>query len=340
MNYNFENTPYEPNGFGSYGGDEQFLYQGSPKKKKSSPWLLIAICAISAILLITGALLLFGDNSDEKSSDIPFFELRYFLNELSEKELEIFCAVYGGLMSFEEEIALPHSISPEDFSPIAMLLCYECPELFQCDYSAGYTYYSGSVPHVKFSYLYSKDEYTSMRRQCEDIINSFITATDGFSDLEKEKYVYDWFGQNCRYDKYKTDADNPYGAFINGYAKCDGISLATKWAMESMGIQCLCIGGSAIDGGAGHAWNIVNIGGNFYLLDTTFGVPTDESVADETSFQTYAGFNTTDTWVNENYTVTPLFLQVARIPKCTIATDSYYSAGKGLVPSGTDPASY
>lgn len=277
----------------------------------------------------------------EPSDIIPFFELKYFLNALDEKELENICALYEGISNFEKSIELPNYVPSDTLLTHLTVLHYECPELFQYDYSQTYTYYydgkSENVKSVELPYAFTQSEYEALRKQCEDIISSFADATVGMSDVEKEKYVYDWFGSHCVYDAQKTHSGSPHSAFLNGYAKCDGFSLATKWVLESFGIQCLCVSYSAIDGGIGHAWNIINLENNYYLLDTTFGVPTQDSVSMGIDFQTYCGFNTADTWTKDYYSIEKYFTEVAPIPVCNITTESYYALRGGLVRSGQNP---
>ncbi len=62
-------------------------------------------------------------------------------------------------------------------------------------------------------------------------------------------------------------------------AICDGLSKAYLCMLRIEGIECIKISGTVDD--EGHAWNKVKIGGNWYLVDTTWGNSLDSSAKKE-----------------------------------------------------------
>ena len=102
------------------------------------------------------------------------------------------------------------------------------------------------------------------------------------ADWEKELALHDWIIYNVEYDPEALsslptatpdpDGDNPYGPLVNGVGVCGGYSSTFKLFMDMVGIPCVTVPGSAPDGEA-HAWNMVQLDGEWYCVDTTWDDP-------------------------------------------------------------------
>ncbi len=71
---------------------------------------------------------------------------------------------------------------------------------------------------------------------------------------------------------YFDFAHTAYGSLVEKSAVCDGYSSGFKLIMEKIGVDVMTVtgvGGSASSMG-GHAWNIIELDGNWYELDTTW----------------------------------------------------------------------
>ena len=132
--------------------------------------------------------------------------------------------------------------------------------------------------------------YVKMR-----FILSYINA-DGDADDDKLHYIYDYIVDTVLYDHVFTDEimndrrtesqnlfrykclylEGVFGMQNDGtfdenkrVAICDGLSKAYMCMATIEGIPCLKISGTVND--EGHAWNKAKVGGNWYLIDTTWG---------------------------------------------------------------------
>lgn len=143
--------------------------------------------------------------------------------------------------------------------------------------------YGGSNPQC-FMITYNITGYYTDTTQ-EYAVDTFVTefknstaiqsATD---DYEKVKAIYDWLCTNVVYDY--TNLNSPeymlkhtaYAAAINHTAVCQGYAVLFYRLALECGIDARVIAGKG-EGAKGwedHAWNIVKLGGNYYLLDATW----------------------------------------------------------------------
>jgi transglutaminase/protease-like cytokinesis protein 3 len=126
----------------------------------------------------------------------------------------------------------------------------------------------------------------------------------GMTDYQKELQLHDYLVNHCTYSFGSADNDNEYrayGALVEGQAVCNGYA-------ESMALLLSCAGvNNQVVTGWGdndlHAWNLVEIDGDWYHLDATW----DDPVGDE-EVLSHAYFNVTDeimeqrhVWQEEDY---------------------------------------
>ena len=109
-------------------------------------------------------------------------------------------------------------------------------------------------------------------------LSSIESATEGLSDYEKIKYVFDFVLANCEYAF--DQAGNPIanddtfslvGALINSQAVCEGYALALNYLCDNLGINSYVITSSELD----HAWNILELDGEWYYVDVTYSDTSD-----------------------------------------------------------------
>ena len=116
---------------------------------------------------------------------------------------------------------------------------------------------------------------------------SAVIATEVSDDMEpweKELALHDWIIYNVDYDPEALsnlptatpdpDGDNPYGPLVNGVGVCGGYSSTFKLFMNMVGIPCVTVPGLD-NNGEEHAWNKVQLDGDWYCVDTTWDDPTD-----------------------------------------------------------------
>ena len=219
-----------------------------------------------------------------------------------------------------------------------MTLIYgNCPELFQIDGNA--TYYYNSVDRdgekmvtgiSELSYHMDEDTYRRAYQQCDRIVQEVVSGAAGLSEREAELHAYRYVTGHCVYDLSTPYCGTPYGALVEGRAKCDGTGKTMQWILEQMGIVCLSISGAPLDGGNGHQWNVAEIDGIFYDLDAT------ADLGNQGDKLLYGRFNVDNHLIRDLYPIGDGYLSCFTIPGTDSMSGSYHARNLTRVESDAD----
>ena len=141
------------------------------------------------------------------------------------------------------------------------------------------------VETLNVGYKYTPEEAAEKRKQDAEeqaAVDSAIAScvTDGMSDYEIAKALHDYLALNNEYDMRYYSGNVPaisytaYGALVNRTSVCAGYALAYERLMDQVGIPCEYVTGMTTNGY--HAWNIVQIDGEWYHVDVTWDDPTPD----------------------------------------------------------------
>jgi transglutaminase/protease-like cytokinesis protein 3 len=114
--------------------------------------------------------------------------------------------------------------------------------------------------------------------KCRELIGSLIT--DDMTIYEKELALHDWLVGNTHYDEatldvthpHDPDNETPYGPLLRGKATCLGYTTAFQLFMDMLEIPCIIVNGFAREAEE-HAWNMVQLDGDWYAVDVTWDDP-------------------------------------------------------------------
>ncbi|GGA50391.1 transglutaminase domain-containing protein [Paenibacillus physcomitrellae] len=134
---------------------------------------------------------------------------------------------------------------------------------------------------VTFTYRESPEQTAYVDDRVKDIIGQIIVP--GMNSHEKVKAIHDWVVQDLKYDE-KLKNYTAYSGLVTGEAVCQGYTLLTYKLLEKAGIRSLIAEGTA--GDQAHAWNLVNLDGHWYHLDTTWDDPV-QAASDNISYDYY-----------------------------------------------------
>ena len=219
-----------------------------------------------------------------------------------------------------------------------MTLIYgNCPELFQIDGNA--TYYYNSVDRdgekmvtgiSELSYHMDEDTYRRAYQQCDRIVQEVVSGAAGLSAREAALHANRYVTGHCVYDLSTPYCGTPYGALVEGRAKCDGTGKTMQWILEQMGIVCLSISGAPLDGGNGHQWNVAEIDGIFYDLDAT------ADLGNQGDKLLYGRFNVDNHLIRDLYPIGDGYLSCFTIPGTDSMSGSYHARNHTRVESDAD----
>ncbi len=155
----------------------------------------------------------------------------------------------------------------------------------------------------------------ALNKKTKEILAKISTKD---SQLEKEKYIYDYLTANIRYnyealqnpDSATANVWNVYGALIEGSAVCEGYAKSFVYLCRLVGINATTITGYA-DGD--HMWNAVEIDKSWYLVDVTWADDDDENLT------IYQYFNVTSKELGADHIPSTELAY----PNCTATKNSY-----------------
>ena len=205
---------------------------------------------------------------------------------LSDPDIEgATAALINGFRKMEKHIDLsPYRIETSAAKNLALEVS---------DFYNGNPYYLSTVSSIgavgkqaeaiHVNYQYTPEEAAEKREQDakeQAAVDSAIAScvTDGMSDYEIAKALHDYLALNNEYDMRYYSGGMPrisytaYGALVNRTSVCAGYALAYERLMDQVGIPCEYVTGMTTRGS--HAWNIIQINGEWYHVDVTWDDPT------------------------------------------------------------------
>ena len=122
----------------------------------------------------------------------------------------------------------------------------------------------------------------------QSVANITQQITEGkTTDSAKVEAIYDWLTQNIRYDhrhRYRLEGDTtlrqePYNVVVLKKAVCIGYAKTFREMCRLIGVEAFVVEGFPKDANGtverqGHAWNVVKLNNNWYLVDATWDAET------------------------------------------------------------------
>lgn len=207
-----------------------------------------------------------------------------YYHMLEGQERDLYRQIYANAFSLNSRFKPCEDIYSTQIGRVMEAVFNDHPVLFWVDTAYGCKYDpDGKCVEItlQFNNTSQKIEQskTTFEERAEDIL-SVARSLD--SDYEKEKYVHDKLLSKVTYNSEAAMNQSAYSALVNGQTVCAGYARAFQYLMQQLEIPCYyCTGYS----GDNHAWNIVQLYGDYYNVDVTW---------DDTSPYTYDYFNRSD----------------------------------------------
>ena len=197
----------------------------------------------------------------------------YYYEQLNKEQQKAYYAMKEGLLKLQDSFAVP-MLSTKELSDIYFMIRMDHPEIFY-SVTFSYRYYADSTAvELIPRYLFSKDKIKEHRQAMEARVKKLARQAANWDEKGKELFIHDFIVENVKYDKLKKEYSHEIiGALGNGVAVCEGIAKAVKILCDELNIWCIiALSEANPDKGIKyrHAWNVVQIGGQYYHLDATF----------------------------------------------------------------------
>lgn len=229
----------------------------------------------------------------------------------------------------EEQVDLGDlGLSIEEVRQVYAYYEADFPQHFWRDigYSVQYLETNRMVTDLTMTYTMNEEQRTAAKAAVQQQAQQLLAGiTDSMKPYEREKTIHDRLVQAVEYDVTQSQADihNLYGALVRGVAVCDGYSHAFQYLLRQAGIPCLFVTGDSA--GQAHAWNMVQIDGDYYYVDVTWDDPVYETLTEKPVF--YAYFNITTQQLLQDHTLDDSNYP---LPSCT-EKDANYFVREGMI---------
>lgn len=214
----------------------------------------------------------------------------YYYFQLTENQKLIYHAVANGIKNLEHEIVLKeyqyidNDTLLKDIDITINYFYLDHPEVFYVEneyFISEISSFTGKNVILNLEYtIATLDELNQKIEKMLPIIEEYLAKVEGKSKMEAEIILHDELGKNVKYYMHENLEDVPTechtieGAFINQTAVCDGISKAMQILLSKVDIVNIIVLGKLEE--VSHAWNMVELDGDWYHLDIT----SDKSVKD------------------------------------------------------------
>lgn len=256
-------------------------------------------------------------------------ETGYAYSRLSGEKQELYLEIRDALVNFEEDVRLS-SCDKTEISDVFQCVLNDHPEIF---YVEGYTYTEYTLGDIlkkitfTGSYRFKQEEVAEKQRLIDEYVDLCLSGMpENADDYTKVKYIYEYLIHHTEYDAAVGDNQNICSVFIEGRSVCQGYAKATQYLLNKAGIFATLVLGHVV-GGEGHAWNLVQIDGEYYYVDTTWGDASYQAVGASTDHpgEKIPTINYDYLCVStEQMNLTHTLDNVVELPECRSMAANYY----------------
>lgn len=253
--------------------------------------------------------------------------LYYGYQSLSKEEQEVYRQIAEGLEQQEVEIKIT-SLSEDRLIIVFNMVMIDHPEYFWIEGEFQYTTVEELNGNAKVAtqimpvYTVEKEQVEKLKPQIEKQAEEWIATIDVSADTyEKIKSVYELLIREVEYDEFSSYNQTIQSVFLERKTVCMGYAKATQYLLNKMGVFCTLVTGNILNEDySSHAWNLVQIGENYYYVDTTWGSPGYNAQGDRANAISYSYLCCSEKTISATHKAN----EDISLPFCTDESYNYY----------------
>ena len=187
-------------------------------------------------------------------------------------------------------------LSADELNDAYVAVICDHPEIFWLENSYQYGYASSdkdTAVQMTLKYNALKSRVNSAKRDFNTEAEKICAGAQEYgSSADKEKYVFEALAGLISYSDGAKYNQTSYSGLVCHSTVCAGYARSLQYILNKLGIPCYYIYGTA--NGEYHAWNIVQLGGEWYNVDLTW--------CDQDTGAAYTYYNVTDAVLSANHT--------------------------------------
>lgn len=219
---------------------------------------------------------------DEVFESEEYYQYNY--EKLNTEDKEIYRYIYYTYKELYGEISLPGN-DIDKIEEIANYVMLDHPQFFYLDGSFEYREGQTNISFIP-KYQYSKSEIEKYNQQIEENTNDIINQAKQEPNLTKRaQLLYDYVIKNVEYKENKATDQNIISSLIEKKSVCAGYAKGYQYLLNKVGIKASYMTGKANEKvgstakGEGHAWVMLNLDGDYYYCDPTWGDNIEKNMA-------------------------------------------------------------
>lgn len=247
---------------------------------------------------------------------------RYVYQTLTREQKKIYDQMLDAILEQKKEVTIS-TTDGRSLEDIFNCIKADYGGLFWVE-SFRYTQYqkNGKTEMVSFSpnYTMTKKERNITQRQIDKKVNAYLKGIKSTaSDYKKVRYIYKRLIQKVDYNLQSKNNQNIISVFLGKQTVCQGYANAMQYLLEKLGVPCVVVTGRAK--GGPHAWNLVQLDGEWYYTDVTWGNSKyHDEEKNDVKYVEYDYLNITTAEMQRNHVPQVKF----PLPNCTAVKNNYY----------------
>ena len=211
---------------------------------------------------------------------------------LNDNEKNLYRQILNNAENYVSTFSPEVTVYQDNLEKSIKAVFYDHPELFFLDTTFTYKYNQDNVV-VEVSLVFNEtmNYIEEAKQNFDNAIDSIVAEAKAYPNiLEQEKYVHNKLLEMVDYDVNSNLNQTAYSAVVLRSSVCAGYAKSFQLIMTKLGVPTYYVVGTS---NGEHAWNIINLGGNYYNVDATW---------DDSAYNKYKFFNKSDAEFAQDHT--------------------------------------